>query len=905
MNKEIKYSGIAANLPGYNCPDGEFDVAIDLWPENGTYKPVLPPETTLSLSSGQKVVYLHTPKGANRNYIIYAAETSGGTTTYKLYWSTSSTIISGNLLMTFASSTSFVEANAIGNTLIVITDSGMNYFLWKPDNSNYVSLGSHIPELNMSFGLQGTMVRSNEDVTVVFPETQSGGTFTEKNRDAVTSSVLAKVNKFIADEATNKGKFIFPFLVRWAYRLYDGSLTMQSAPVAMIANTYCGPEAICLNNEVSTSQLKYRVAGLVHDLDYRVLSSSSVINTLQTWGDIVKSVDIFISAPIWLYDQAGECEGYGGYTDVRNRTVCKFKNPASSYPALGSYYQVHKVADLYAKSAVGTSDVIRIQLPVKGKDFLKDSLANASLFYMFKSINIADLNTSVNRAVISVGTDYLQSLVNREVLPDDYDSHDTLIPSRSFSYNQRLNLANLSKVLYSGPALESQVQHTDGYAEYSSGTLIEYPNPYSVKVYTTIKQDGKTFVVDAAAGFMGYNAWNTVMYLYYPNVNATMVQLYFNNDGQIIELNLNPHSMLNGAVVVANNRAYVAHAAPSASVNRTVSLPNKIYTSEVNNPFFFPVTNINTVGVGEIIGISAAAKPMSLGQFGQFPLYAFSTDGIWALSVNETGGYSAKQPISMEIAKPGTISQLDSAVAFSTDRGLMIVSGSQVDCISDTIDGKSDSVFNVASSLPGCSTVFSGESILSQMVAFRTFLANAKTIYDPVSQRLIVFNPSKPYAYVFAMDGSKQWGMMRSSIVSAVNSYPHAMAMTSANTLVDFSVRGSHTVPLANYQMMCTRPLKLDVPDVLKRVNSVIQRGNFSKHSSDASHPDPVQCILYGSRNLANWFPVWSSQNEYMRGIHGTPYKYYRLVLKCWLYDSESISGCSVEFTPELVDQPR
>jgi len=905
MNKEIKYSGIAANLPGYNCPDGEFDVVIDLWPENGTYKPVLPPETTLSLSSGQKVVYLHTPKGANRNYIIYVAETSGGTTTYKLYWSTSSTIISGNLLMTFASGTSFVEANAIGNTLIVITDSGMNYFLWKPDNSNYVSLGSHIPELNISFGLQGTMVRSNEDVTVVFPETQSGNTFTEKNRDAVTSSVLAKVNKFIADEATNKGKFIFPFLVRWAYRLYDGSLTMQSAPVAMIANTYCGPEAICLNNEVTTSQLKYRVAGIVHDLDYRVLSSSSVINTLQTWGDIVKSVDIFISAPICLYDQAGECEGYGGYTDVRNRTVCKFKNPASSYPALGSYYQVHKVADLYAKSAVGTSDVIRIQLPVKGEDFLKDSLANASLFYMFKSINIADLNTSVNRAVISVGADYLQSLVNREVLPDDYDSHDTLIPSRSFSYNQRLNLANLSKVLYSGPALESQVQHTDGYAEYSSGTLIEYPNPYSVKVYTTIKQDGKTFVVDAAAGFMGYNAWNTVMYLYYPNVNATMVQLYFNNDGQIIELNMNSHSMLNGAVAVANYRAYVAHAAPSASANRTVSLPNKIYTSEVNNPFFFPVTNINTVGVGEIIGISAAAKPMSLGQFGQFPLYAFSTDGIWALSVNETGGYSAKQPISMEVAKPGTISQLDSAVAFSTDRGLMVVSGSQVNCISDTIDGKSDSVFNVVSSLPGCSTVFSGESVLSQMVAFRTFLINAKTIYDPVSQRLIVFNPSKPYAYVFAMDGSKQWGMMRSAIVSAVNSYPHAMAMTSANTLVDFSVRGSHTTPLANYQMMCTRPLKLDAPDVLKRINSVIQRGNFSKHSSDVNHPDPVQCILYGSRNLANWFPVWSSSNEYMRSIHGTPYKYFRIVLKCWLYDSESISGCSVEFTPELVDQPR
>ena len=110
------------------------------------------------------------------------------------------------------------------------------------------------------------------------------------------------------------------------------------------------------------------------------------------------------------------------------------------------------------------------------------------------------------------------------------------------------------------------------------------------------------------------------------------------------------------------------------SSNPEISFQNKIYTSEVNNPFNFPVSGINTLGVGEILGIASATKALSQGQFGQFPLYAFTNEGIWALEVSNAGTYSSKQVVTRDVCNnPAGITQIDGAIVFTTDRGVMIL----------------------------------------------------------------------------------------------------------------------------------------------------------------------------------------------------------------------------------------
>ena len=97
---------------------------------------------------------------------------------------------------------------------------------------------------------------------------------------------------------------------------------------------------------------------------------------------------------------------------------------------------------------------------------------------------------------------------------------------------------------------------------------------------------------------------------------------------------------------------------------------------------------------------------------------------------------------------------------------------------------------------------------------------------------------------------------------------------------------------------LLTRPLKIDMADVLKTTDSVIMRGRFRKGT--------VKSILYGSRDLINWKWIWSSQNHYLRGMHGTPYKYYIIALLCEGMDAgEMVDGCTVRFAPRQTNQPR
>ena len=322
----------------------------------------------------------------------------------------------------------------------------------------------------------------------------------------------------------------------------------------------------------------------------------------------------------------------------------------------------------------------------------------------------------------------------------------------------------------------------------------------------------------------------------------------------------------------------------SSVAQRVVELPNKLYTSEVNNPFRFPVLGINTIGTGKIVGMSSAVKALSQGQFGQFPLYAFTTDGVWALEVSGTGTFTARQPVTRDICvNPGSITQIDSAVLFVTDRGIMLLSGSEATCISEIIDG----------ALPDMSAYPSGASLLKlsgidtnafAFVSFREFLSGCQMFYDYTHQRIVVFNPSYAYAYVYSLK-SKSWGMMSSQMATSANAYPETAVQLHDGSIVDYAGEGDYD---ELHGFILSRPLKLDGPDILKTVYSIIQRGNFNKGD--------IKVALFGSRDLANWHYVYSSADHYLRGFAGTPYKYYRIGVISSMKNGKGLFGCSINY---------
>jgi hypothetical protein len=915
MIKEIQYAGYSTEPSDYECSDGQLTTSLNLINEDNQLKPIFQPSVQAVLPENYRVVYIHdtntfTHYIINSNNVLYWLD--GKKITEATDKPVSSTIIAGLLanheLYDFSSS-GIYEINAIGNTLVVLTSNGIHHFLWKGKEEGYLYLGTHLPELPISFGLQGEMVKT-EDFDILFNGISEGDLwkeFSEDNKTKITGKVLAKVNKFIADKSTNAGKFIYPFLVRYAYRLYDGTLTMHSSPVLMICSSDIAPQVAWshIHGAKSYDSATLCVMGVLHSLDYAVCQPAQ-IEVLKKWKDIVRSVDIFISKPIYTYDPNGQCTKFAPVEENDCYCVCKHINQTADKNKYPLMYQVRTFSEMYAftfdpeKFSYRSA---RLIIPKRSADQVKADIRSCSQFYFLKSIKLDELTTE--RTIVEVGKNYLQSLVTRETMTDDYDSHDTLIPRYSFSYNSRLNLANIKKQLYNK-------FNTGALFNYSNGFISEKPEVNNVENRTFfitvsfyIKQDGRDIIVEGESFPLPRKSY--FLFLFYPNINAYKAVI----DGGVFstirfEVPLEAHGFLNGAFYFGGweNPTQRISKDPRASSDeeRTVSIPNKIYTSQVNNPFHFPVLGINAVGTGTILGISAAAKALSQGQFGQFPLYAFTTEGVWALEVSNTGSYSARQPITRDVCiNPKSITQIDSSVLFATDKGIMLISGSQTQCVSD----------DIATEVPFDVTMLPNMDQLQSMIGlaggsylpikpFHEFLTGCQMIYDYIHQRIFAFNPTTddkgrpcyPYAYVFSLK-SKLWGMMVSNLQTTINSYPEALAMTNDNKLVSFS----NTDEKECKGLYITRPLKLDATNIHKTISSLIQRGHFQRGD--------VGTILYGSRDLYNWHFIWSSKDHYLRGFRGTPYKYFRIAGIASLTDGKSIFGTSIDFEQRHTNQIR
>jgi hypothetical protein len=869
MVKEVQYQGYATEPSDYECSDGQMATSINLISEDGQLKPLFQPATLAEIPSGMRVLAIHdTSSFVGKHYIIQ--DTSGN---YPLSW------WDGGQQLTFteiaASMPIINHIEPIGNTLVALTDNGLYYFLW--NGTGYTSLGQQIPEVDLSFSLaylnytsDGLSLSNNwNDYNGV----NHSNDFSDEDKITYNNMLHGAINKLIAEKVTGKGRFCMPFFVRYAYRMYDGSLVMHSAPVLMLPlNLYAYKDN---DNTIKITVFASR-------LQYQALPTTSALNK---WKDIVTSVDIFVSAPIWTYDAAKDIDNvFGGHYTL---------------PGVGRYddnysrpYTVHAGGDSTGNTSVPA-------IPQHDRASVIEKMSECAQFYLLHSLAIDNLSTT--RTSIIVPDDYLQSLVNRELMSDDYFGHEVLNAKCAFTYNGRINLANITRQLYEGYNPFSDFIYSETYD--STNNTIGANS--TVKVRVEIVRDGKTIVVSrTATQYNGLKQWpldkNGVCWFFYPDPNAKRAWLYIDND--CYSLPLKPHNTLNGAYFCRlNGPEAETGTVPDVTTDRTILLSNKLYTSEINNPFFFPLLGINTIGTGDIIGLCAAVKALSQGQFGQFPLYAFTTDGIWALATTSTGGYESIQPVTRDVcSNADSITQIDNAVLFATLRGIMLIQGSQTQCITDGIF--SEAPFNVLD-LPHIDQLHSklghGADTCLPVKPFLGFLEGCKMIYDYIHQHIIVYNPSLDdgsplytYAYVFSLK-SKMWGMMFSCLSSGINAYPDAMAMTHDNRLVSFS----GTDETVSKGMYITRPLKLDAPDVHKTVTALIQRGHFQRGD--------VGTVLYGSRDLYDWELVWSSKDQYLRGFRGTAYKYFRIAGLAELSDGKSIFGASVNCEPRHTNNLR
>lgn len=600
----------------------------------------------------------------------------------------------------------------------------------------------------------------------------------------------------------------------------------------------------------------------------------------------------------------------------------------SDYP----YLQIYRDGDLrkkriYYTTVPGTiinSDKV-LSIHLKYGDTIDttflEQITSESNFHLLMSVPYEELIKEATTIKIDPDKTKVANIAVDETVADHYRTGDTLIAERTFNYNSRMNTAPTALIPYAGDSIQKIGIYPYYDQKYSASTALSYEEkPQATNTITAMyveisENNCRTLIQLPTSEVDGiYNSGLQTTYLrwfFYPNPNARTLWIETTNQGTKMRypISLTRHDTLTGAYAFnsfepifdeyteADNAGF--DKLYSSVFNAKILVNSKIYTSEVTNPFCILATNINTVGTGTVMGLSSTTKALSQGQFGQFPLYAFTTDGVWALQTNSAGSYSAVTPVARDVCtNADSITQLDSSILFTTERGIMEISGSTVACISDEIDAQQPFDITALPAIDKLHTMIGhSRDTCIPTAPFLSFLDGCKMIYDYLHQRVIVYNASYTYAYVFSTK-SRRWGMMYSLISYNLNAYPEALAVThnptsEGGTLVSFESTDDSEVQ----GFYVTRPLKLDAPDVLKTVREVIQRGYFKRGD--------VATVLYASRDLYTWHLVWSSKDHYLRGFSGTPYKYFRIAGVATLTADKSIYSLTVRYEPKQTNRLR
>ena len=816
------------------------------------------------MGEGEVLIGVHEANGY-RNYVYRNGASIGAFTLQDGVRESYDTIC------TLADGESVKQLQQLGNTIIISTTTGLKYALFKDGAYRY--MGSKMPEAGLQFGLQGTLIQS-DSITVNLSEntTDLGSTpmpwylLPQAASEQAYSQLHPRITELTGKER-QKGHFTSAFFVRYAYRTLNG-YAMQSPPVLMLPNTGHFPSMPITSPAWSgkITSVNTKIAFYSCALDYRM--DSSVLEELADWSDLIQSIDIFVSDPISVYADSPTGWALDGGSSLAQGLS----------KARGGYLSKDNGTTYGYTGDLDQPNVPRICPPMLA-DYA-ERVKQASVFWKVASIPLQELKTTGG---VPVEGDILDNLGVQEVLPDGYHQHDDMACEYAFVYNQRLNLANVKRTPY-GFAMRDLVYYTN------------FPSLYEYRCTVFLRSAEGVAKVESAA----CDLWHPSCWIYYPDPDAYRIVVERKNSSGTVtyaDVMLTEHAGLNGAYYFTTGDMPFSSTKPSMPDDVTSYLdePNKIYTSEVQNPFFFPLSGVNTVGVGKIIGISSTTRALSQGQFGQFPMLVFATDGIWAMEVGSDGLYTTKQPMSRDVCTvAGSITQLDGAVAFVSSKGVMVVTGGEVEQLSAAMNGPSFALSSIVQ-LDDILELEELDDELEGMEAFSSFIQNCLVAYDYPNQRILLFRSGLPYAYAYSLSEGA-WATITADFVTCVSHYPDTYVQRVDGGVFNFSRKSLYEESGDTPVLLLTRPLKLG-DDLHKSVNLAIQRGNVRRST--------IRMVLFATTDGREYFPISSAKGGRISRLQGTPYRSFRLLLAGTMEVDESLSGVSLYITQKWRNRGR
>ena len=917
MNKYIPLSGLATNPSDFDAPDGQLGTCLNLIPEDEALHTISLNNTT-SFQIGTtscSLLYKHTGSEFT-NYIIQCQLAAHQ---YNYYYLKASNLSDAKTQITeIPTSFEVNSVSSIGTILVLMGDDTTYYLFWTgseyeivQDFTYDIHLGLHDGEVELTSSDE--IILEHGVVTINYTDAdQFVGTISSAESREIYNRLVANLNKKI--DESDDAKYVFrgvSFGVA-ALRLYDNSYIAISDPFILGGLDRDRLELTKLVRNALGDQLTHTLTSQMHTGKYDIkVTMNSYMKR------IINGVDIFVSLPIETWDV--------------DKSYTVTASPGQHYSDPFSLpYQKLSDGDVYKR------------------------FDNLSFFKSMEMTLGDDGNTEVKPIEKVFGTEESISLA---------DFRRTRMSAKtSYNYNNRLHIAG-TKTDYSA-VMDSKIHYEIDTQQYES---VEHTNFLSGDVFGANEfhaddefrmLDCKAIVQfsdDTAIYYEGSVVWPLPPIVSFPDRKANSIELYVydpdaNQQEQYIKIQIPLHSSVNFGLAyrlktsargTENTKEFFFNISSEDIITYITeseynSIDHHYYVSNyrspdrtnnilrysvAENPFVFPVLNYAVVGNAEILGLATSTQPISVGQHGVAPLYVFTTEATWALTVGNDGTYDARQPATRDVlVSPSSITPIDTAVVFATARGIMLIQGTTSVCLTETLDG---APFVYASSLPASATslltatrntyddvhdVYTQTTIPAPPLSYQqfksVFLPDCKIFYDYAAQKLVIFNPkgspAMPYAYVYSFR-SKQWGVCECDYKDVIATYPTQIAVIQKeenNVLYNYAVDGFVVDGSRQEVLFCTRPLKLDAPFDFKTIRSLVVRGNFYPHTK-------LSIVIYGSNDLLHWQQVSSSYNHIIRGRLGNPWKYFRVVVIGELHEHQSISGLHVDFFSRWQNQIR
>ena len=943
--KRIQLRGISQSPSDRMTDDGGVAESLNVFIDSDEVAPVLKPKDITSEAlhisdiGDNEVVYIH-KSPSYENYILSSVVTTNENSTISL-----GLIKSGgfNAFAELSTWETIRDITSIGNTLVVATNERMLYFLFK--KGEYISLGEGVPEVSLSF-VNIDQVTNDKDVSKIengeidlLPWKHkitelSGLKNTELGKEEQDflvrdESGIMIMNKIwesyqqIIGHNLKLGCFNGPVMIRYAVKMFDGSNNFVSSPIllggAYTDHTVAGsllhpateerqagyndrPLIIAWTgnfyDEASESEAIYNYKVDVRLRDpfkigvYAKIQSSAIEN----WKDIITSVDVYVSTMANIYPDGNKSARYFETYDNGPRVIVL--DPKKS----------------------------------ENEENIEKNILSSSTFYKVKSYSIEEiLSSDPSNFDVIEGDMSGESLASSREILTGVAGTGAIVPEKLSSYNNSLLAfgggVRLPSGLYAlnGQHAISVAKGTEKYGfryhveTTSDEERIVYNRNLSFNVEAQYASRG-VYTYDGEGTDILTKTWDSSPFAFisFPDSRCTKVDIfrYDIEDGDILlgvcTVEMKPHPFVPNcsyAWIGLGKRLLNLEYSNSINIseqefykeiaeNRFEEVNNKLIVSDTDNVFSFPISRRYTFQ-DKVVGVAVASTALSQGQFGQFPLYVFTNEGIWVMETGTDGRFTSSRPLSREVCtNPESIVSIDQAVLFVTDRGLNILQGNQIRELSLHMNGRQYVINGSAEAIIEGTPEFSDlPNSLKFNDSFLQFIREARMAYDYSGKRVLCIKEDAVFAYLYKLD-TQTWHKVSYdgySLKKPLNSYPSCIV--TANLISD-DTKLSKVLDLTTYPVtaasksekgiIATRPFDLDNPDVLKSITDVRVRGQFPRGA--------VKFILQGSQDNINWYTIST--------LRGKSWKLFRLILLADLSPTDRISwidiGYETRFTNKL-----